>query len=353
MNDFDVDKYYEMNLLARCAHLHFRENKSQQEISKILGLTRSKVSRYMKRILDEGLIEIFFNFPELPELSARLCNKYGLRDAVVVPTSQYDSDKQGNGLGKQDYLKMDIGQAAARYFERVVGNNARIGISCGMTLYEMVRQIRETAAKEIKIYPLAADTSYESVDIFPNTLVGMLVAKLRPNATAYALPSQIIEDSSDVLKRREEILKQPRIKKIFDEAKKVDIAFIGVGAIEKGVPGFCMIAGQYNLSCEEIKEENEAVAEYNYALIDSKGKPLAEKSELRSNEKFQEVTNRIISVPLKTIRELAEKHGKLIVCLAGGENKVDGIHAVLEGKLANVLITDYETAMHLLKLPES
>lgn len=335
-NNIDAEKYNEMNLLARCAHLHYRKNLPQQEIAEHLGLTRSKVSRYMKRIVDEGLVEISFNFPELPELAARLCNKYGLRDAVVVPT------------GESKYLKADIGQAAARYFERVVGNDARIGISCGMTLYEMVRQIRETSAKDIKIYPLAADNSYESVDIFPNTLVGMLVAKLRPNATGYALPAQITEDSSEVLKRREEILNQPRIKEIFDQAKKVDIAFIGVGTIENGVPGFCMIAEENGLNCSDITKKTEAVAEYNYSLIDSEGKPLREKSEMRSNKKFQEVTNRIISVPLETIREQSEKHGKLIVCLAGGQSKVAGISAVIKGKLANVLITDFETAIKIL-----
>lgn len=347
-NNFDADKYYEMNLLARCAHLYFRKDKSQQEISKILGLTRSKVSRYMKRILNEGLVKISFNFPELPELAARLCNEYGLRDAVVVPTSQYDSDKQDDNFSKRDYLKADIGQAAARYFGRVVGNGARIGISCGMTLYEMVRQIREASVKDIKIYPLAADSSYESVDISPNTLVGMLVAKLRPNAIGYALPAQITDDSSVVLKRKGKKLPS-KIEDILSEAGEVDIAFIGIGAIKKGVPGFCMIAEQYNWSCEEIREQTSAVADYNYSLIDFEGKTLTEETELNANEKFQEITNRIISIPLETIQKLALQHGKLIVCLAGGKEKVAGIRAVLKGNLANVLITDFDTASKLLE----
>jgi deoxyribonucleoside regulator len=333
---FDIDKYQEINLLARCAHLHYRENEPQQKIAEILGLTRSKVSRYMKRILNEGLVEISFNFPELPELAARLCNKYGLRDAIVIPT------------GEEKYLKADIGQAAARYFERVVGNGARIGISCGMTLYEMVRHIRETSAKNIEIYPLAADTLYESVDISPNTLVGMLVAKLRPNAIGYALPAQIVGNSAEVSKRRNEILANKEIADIFSKAENVDIAFSGVGAIEKGVPGFCMIAEKYGLLCDDIIKKIPAVAEYNYALIDEKGKPLTENPNLDDDEKFQEITNRIISVELETLKELAGTHGKLIVCVAAGSEKVAGIYAVLNGKLANVLITDCETAKALL-----
>jgi DNA-binding transcriptional regulator LsrR (DeoR family) len=332
----ELNQYQEINLLARCAHLYYRKNKSQQEIAKALSLTRSKVSRYMKRLLTEKWVEISFDFPVLPELAARLCVKYGLRDAVVVPT------------GEKEYLKADIGQAAARFFERVVGNNASVGLSCGMTLYEMVRQISRTSAKDIKIYPLAADSSYESVDIFPNTLVGMLAAKLRPQATAYALPAQMPDDSSKLLQRRKEILAQPNIKKILSEAEDVDIAFIGVGAIESGVLGFCSVAEQYGWSCGEIREQTGAVADYNYTLIDDQGKSLMEKPEASKNKKFEEITNRIINISLESVRRITTRHGKFIVCLAGGKDKLTGIHAVLKGGLANVLITDFETAIALL-----
>ncbi len=340
MKNLDSDRYWEINLLARCAHLYFAENKSQLDIAKTLDLTRSKVSRYMKRIVDEGLVEISFNFPPLPEIAARLCLKFGLRDAVVVPT------------GEQNQLKADIGQAAARYFERIVGDGAEIGISCGVTLYEMVRQIRETSARDLNIYPLAADTSFESVDIIPNTLVGMLVAKLRPHAIGYALPAQIVEKPIDVLKRRRAILSHPRIKAIFEKSKQVDIAFIGVGTIKNGVPGFCMIAEDYGLYCEDIVRTTDAIAEYNYSLIDTHGKELTGKPELKLNAKFREVINRIICVPLATLQTLASKQGKLIICVAGGEEKVLGINAVLKGRLANVLITDFSTAKALLERVE-
>jgi DNA-binding transcriptional regulator LsrR (DeoR family) len=331
----DLERFHELNLLARCAHLHFRENRSQQEIAKILGLNRSKVSRFMKRLVSDGYVEIKFSFPQMPELAGKLCEKYGLRDAVVVPT------------GQPEYLRADIGSAAARYFERVVGDGASVGVSCGMTLYEMVREVRKIDAKGLTIYPLAADISYESVDIFPNTLVGMLVAKLRPNAVGYAFPAQIIEKQGDVIKRRREILEQPRIKKIFEASSNVDVAFIGVGAIKDGVPGFCMIAQDYGLRCADILRETDAVAEYNYALVDSDGRSLAGNPQLKPNDKFQEVTNRILSVSIEVLKELAARHGKLVVCVAGGDDKLSGIRAVLTGSLANVLITDFETGVAL------
>lgn len=333
----ELNQYQEVNLLARCAHLYYRENKSQQEIAQILSLTRSKVSRYMKRLLVEKWVDISFDFPVLPEVAARLCIEFGLRDAVVVPA------------GEKKYLKADIGQAAARFFERVVGDKASVGLSCGMTLYEMVRQIRQTSAKEIKIYPLAADNSYESVDIFPNTLVGMLAAKLRPEATAYALPAQMPDDSSKLLQRRKEILAQPQIKKILSEAENVDIAFIGVGKVKTGVLGFCTVAEQHGWSCGEIEKQTKAVADYNYTLIDENGKSLTEKPEASENKKLQEITSRIVNVPLDNIRRLTSRYGKFIVCLAGGNDKLEGIRAVLKGGLANVLITDFETAIALLE----
>lgn len=88
---------------------------------------------------------------------------------------------------------------------------------------------------------MGADNTCKSLDLFPSTLAGMIVAKFNFQANAYALPAQILESlktSKEVRKRREEILEQSETGHIFKEAQNADIAFIGVRKIRAETPGF-------------------------------------------------------------------------------------------------------------------
>ena len=91
-----------------------------------------------------------------------------------------------------------------------------------------------------------------------------------------------------------------------------------------------------------------AVTEYNYVPIDKDGVSLAEKSELKKNKQFQQITNRILNVQLEFFERLTTQHGKYVISIAGGQDKEKGILAVLKVKLANVLITDSETTIKIL-----
>ena len=182
--------------------------------------------------------------------------------------------------------------------------------------------------------------------MFPNTIVGLLAAKYRPNVKAYALPAQVLATAPNVAKWRKEILAS-KAGEIFDSAHNVDVAFSGLGTINNDTPGFCAFAEQNGFPLKDIKRLG-AVAEYNYVPIDKDGIPLSEKPELKDNEKFQEITDRILNVKLDVFEKLSAQHGKYVVCIAGGKGKDEGITAVLKAKLANVLITDSETAISLL-----
>ncbi|MGI8467321.1 MAG: sugar-binding transcriptional regulator [Pyrinomonadaceae bacterium] len=330
----DFDSYMEMSEMVRSAQLYYRHGEQQSRIAEILGIPQAKVSRLLKQARENEYIKINFNFPAILDLSVKLIERFNLRDAIVAPT------------GEADHLKEDLGWAAARYFERIVGNGAKIGLSCGHTLYQMVAQIREGGKENLEIFPLASDSTYESVDLFPNTLVGLLAAKYRPNVKAHALPAQILATAPNVEKWRKEILAS-RAGEIFASAHNVDVAFSGLGTINNDTPGFCAFAEQNGFPLKEIKKLG-AVAEYNYVPIDKDGVSLADKPELKKDKRFQEITNRILNVRLDTFRKLSAQHGKYIVCIAGGETKENGIRAVLKAKLANVLITDSETAVKLL-----
>jgi deoxyribonucleoside regulator len=332
MLDRDLDGYQEMKEMVRCVQLHFRHQKQQREIAAQLGISPSKVSRLLKRAYQEGIVRVHINLPPMPRLATALIEQYGLRDAVVIPSGQ-GSD-----------LKEDLGIAAARYFEKIAGDGVKVGLSCGYTLYYMIKHLREGWIKDLKIYPLSAESTLRLVDLFPNTLVGMMAAKYRPEVTAYALHAQLIGPLEDIDRERQVLLDRPEIRQIYGEAHEVDVAIVGIGAVGPETPGFCSIAEYHGVPPQKLKAMK-VVGEINYQPFDGSGH-LVREAELEG------LTKRVIAVPAERLREMTRQHGKLVIAVAGGGYKLEAIRGALLGKLCNVLITDEEVAQALVREPQ-
>jgi deoxyribonucleoside regulator len=329
MLDRDFDNFQEMKEMVRCVQLYFRHQKQQREIAQQLNISPSKVSRLLKRAYEEGIVRVHVTLPPLPRLAAALIEQYGLRDAVVIPT------------GQRSDLKEDLGIAAARYFEKVAGNGVKVGLSCGSTLYYMIKHLREGLIKDLKIYPLSAESTLHLVDLFPNTLVGMMAAKYRPEVTAYALHVQLIGPLEAIDRERQTLLNRPEIRKIYEEAHEVDVAVVGIGAVGQETPGFCSIAEYYGISPQKLTGMK-VVGEINYQPFDGKGH-VVRQAELDT------LTKRVIAVAAERLREMTRQHGKLVIAVAGGSYKLEAIYGALTGKLCNVLITDEEVAQALIR----
>src|SRR3972149_8973321 len=116
--------------MVQCVQLYYRQQKHQKEIAKALGSSSSKVARLLKRAFADGLIRVETDLPKHPSLEAELTERFGLKDAVVIPT------------GDEQEIKEDLGAAAARYFEKVAANGDRAGLSWGFTRFPTPRQLK-------------------------------------------------------------------------------------------------------------------------------------------------------------------------------------------------------------------
>ncbi len=188
----------ELRQMVRCVQLYYRSQRHQNEIARELGMSSSKVSRLLKRAFAEGVVRVEIELPKRPRLEAALVERFQLRDAVVIP------------FGEARDLKEDLGVAAARYFEKVAADGVRVGLSCGYTLYYVIRALRERRFRDLELYPLSAESTLQLVDLFPNTLVGMMAAKYRPHVHAYALPGQVLGSLAEIQRDRRRLLRGQR-----------------------------------------------------------------------------------------------------------------------------------------------
>ena len=162
--------------MVQCLELYYRQARSQKDIATTLGVSAATVSRLLKRAFDAGFVRVELDLPRTEGMEAALAQAYGLREAVVVMAG-----------GRGD-LKAELGVAAAAYFEKIARNGMRVGLSCGFTLYQTIRALRERRLRDLSLFPLSGESTLKLVDLFPNTLVGMMAAKYRPHVRAYALP---------------------------------------------------------------------------------------------------------------------------------------------------------------------
>src|SRR5581483_3826253 len=298
------------------------------EIARELGLSSSKVSRLLKRAFAEGVVRVELELPKRPRLEAALVERFRLRDAVVIP------------LGEPRDLKEDLGTAAARYFEKVAADGARVGLSCGFTLYHLIHALRERRFRDLELYPLSGESTLQLVDLFPNTLVGMMAAKYRPHVRAYALPVQVLGSLAGARRERARLLQRGEVRRIYEAAGNVDIALVGIGMIGEATAGFCSLAEFYGVSVRRLRALG-VVGEINYHPFDRSGE-LIERRELRP------LTRRVLAIPPSRLRELSARYGKLVIAVAGGRDKRDAILGAMRGRFANVLVTDEESAEALL-----
>src|SRR5205807_3912433 len=285
--------------------------------------------RLLKRAYDAGFVRVELDLPRMAELEAALVERHGLRDAVVVATG-----------GRGD-IKEELGAAAAAYFEKIAANGMRVGLSCGFTLYQTIRQLRERRFRDLALYPLSGESTLKMVDLSPNTLVGMMAAKYRPHVSAYALPVQHLLSLREIERERRRLLRDPEIRTIFEAAQAVEIALVGIGVIAEQTPGFCSLAESYGVSVKRLRQLG-VVGEINYQPFDAEGR-IVDRPEL------QVLMHRILSVEGSRLQTLSRRPDRHVVAVAGGRAKLDAVRGALAGRLMNVLVTDEDLAGALLR----
>src|SRR5262245_43488666 len=314
----------ELRQTVHCLELYYRQGKSQKDIATSLGVSAATVSRLLKRAFDDGLVRVELDLPRREQLEAGLVERFGLRDAVVVPAG-----------GRGD-VKEELGTAAAAYFEKIAANGLRIGLSCGFTLYQTIRQLHERRFRDLALYPLSGESTLELVDLFPNTLVGMMAAKYRPHVRAHALPVQHLSSLRDIERERRRLLRDPEVRRIYERAQDVDIALVGIGLIGEGTPGFCSLAESYGVSVERLRQLG-VVGEINYQPFDAHG-AVVDQPELRA------LMRRILSVEAQRLQALSRREDRHVVAVAGGRPKIAAILGALRGRFMSVLVTGEEFA---------
>jgi hypothetical protein len=92
----------------------------------------------------------------------------------------------------------------------------------------------------------------------------------------------------DIERERRRLLRDPEVRRIYELARDVDIALVGIGLIGDQTPGFCSLAESYGVSVRRLRQLG-VVGEINYQPFDARG-AVVDQPELRA------LMRRILSV---------------------------------------------------------
>ena len=121
-------------LIYKCCDLYYRQEKSQQEICDLFGVSRPSVSRMLKSGRELGIVRIEIVNPDATaygQLERQLEDAFSLKEAIVVCDSPSQSGAE-TGCGA-------LGSAALSYLARVLHNGDYVGISMGWTLLQTIK----------------------------------------------------------------------------------------------------------------------------------------------------------------------------------------------------------------------
>lgn len=310
-----------LRLITKIAALAHEEGLSQGEISARLNLSQARVSRYLKAAVAEGIVRTVVVQPSgiYVGLEKALEQKFKLREVVIV------EHMEGTNLSAS------LGSAAATYLETTLTTKEHVGISSwSATLLSTVEAMRSRPRKVVnEVIQLIGGIGSPQAQIRASRLVAHLAALT--SATPHYIAAPGVASSKEV---KNAFLSDPAVASTMEAWKRVTTLLVGIGAFPAS-PLFAASGNALNEEEEAQLAKEGAVGEICLRYFDRNG-----------NAMNPHIEERVISIEAQTMKTIPRRIG-----VAGGELKLNAIRAAIEGGWVNVLITDAETARHLLEPP--
>lgn len=304
--------------IRHAAALYYEQGLSQQEISRILGCSHSTVSRLLSDARELAIVEFRINRPvaNMPDLSAELRRKFGLRDAVVAL-----------GAGTEELTARNVGLAGAEFLTGVIDDGMKVGVTWGRTLSEVLRVMEPQPLEDVEVVQMAGSLGPGASEEYgpgPAVRLAMLL-----NASCRLILAPAVVDSEEA---RNLFLRQPQIRDALRHAGRVDVIIQGIGSLSSGMSS--LRRAGYITREERLEAQAAGAVGHVFArMIDIEGREVSD------------ISKRVIGIPLENMRNAGWSIG-----IGAAPGKAPAILGALRGKYFNAVVIDEYSAREVLKL---
>ncbi len=305
-------------LLAEVASLYYEENYNQEQIAKMIGVSRSGVSRLLTRSRELGLVDIHVHQPLRTSVPLRdeLVQRFGLQDAQVLLTTS-----------PGETILSHVGALAARYIDRRIQESASsqsketqtIGISWGTSMLEMLKILRPRRRLPLNIVQLMGSVGATALLESDGPEMARQLTNAYGGRCYYVHAPLLVADSLV----RDGLLQERNLHQSFQMMEQMDMAVVGIGGVHPEASGLFR-AGYLSEDELQMLRDQGAVGDICGWYFDIDGH-ICE----------TEMLNRTIAVPFETLRKVP-----LVVAVAAGVTKTEAVLGALRTGVIKVLITD-------------
>jgi DNA-binding transcriptional regulator LsrR (DeoR family) len=296
-------------LVVTAAHLYYVEDRSQEEVAKQLGISRSTVSRLLAEARRSGVVRIEVTAqPPVVGLEDELAQQLGLEQVYIAPGTAAPNDPGA-------VLASAVGQAL---LDSKLNAGDALLVSWGRATWSL-SHADLPAIPGVVVVPALGGLNDEQPWVQTNEIARRIAARLEGSVLllhAPAVPSAELRDS---------LLTDESIRAALTRWDDAAAALVGIGAWSQAQPEPPSLL---SLDAQTLQASAGDVAG---RLFDADGAPMPYATEPR-----------LLGISRE---QLARVHRRIGVAV--GTQKVEAIVAAARSQLVNVLVTDIITASAL------
>lgn len=314
----------ELKLMLKVAHYYYDDRMTQAEIAKKLSLSRLKINRMLKKMLEEGIVKIEINdyLCKDLELERKLERLYGLRSVSVLP---------GDGGSN---LRERLGAFAAGEVFQFLRANMNVALGWGETLWQMVEHLRTDKKMNINAYQVVGGFENQHLEgealrrsVKRSDLVTINFAQ-KLGGVPHLFRCNIFVDNFETKKT---LMAEQFIRDNIREIESCDAVILTASGLDPALTPFRQ--GIMSLDDYNSLKARGAVGFMAFNFVNSSGEYVE-----------CPIEERKIAPTLEQIRQIP-----IIIVVSGSKANHEVIKALARSQMVDVLITDRGTAQHLLK----
>ncbi|MGP9694263.1 sugar-binding transcriptional regulator [Brachybacterium sp. AOP25-B2-12] len=306
--------------VVQAARLYHEDGLSQTEVARVLGLSRSNVSRILAQAKERGIVEITITDPDAPPvrddaLGEALAARFALTEAVVV------TGGRGQALDS-------VARAAAALLRERAPSLRSIGVSWGQSVQSVVAHLEPVRLRPApRVLPLVGGMSdldqLDSGDSVLRVLAARLGARPEPLFAPAILESAAASST---------LLRETSIRSVLAAAAEVELALVGIGST--GLHSSPRLLEAMALTAEEraIVHAQRPAGDVCGRFVDLDGTPLGPPT-----------ADRVLAVSFPQLARIPE-----VVAVAAGAEKAPGVLGVLRSGALDTIVLDVHLARAVL-----
>ncbi len=310
----------DLEMMRLVAELYYLRDRSQPEIAELTGFSVSKVSRLLAQARDQGVVRITVEPApdQLMPLAAELGGRLGVR-VQLTP---------GRATTPTIAARL-CGIAAAPFIDSLLPASGVVGVAGGYTLQALAEALPQRQLPDLIVLPLIGGWDPRNPHLETNELVRRIGERLGAATRLLHAPGLLDSEST-----KRALLEESGVRATTMYWERLDVAILGVSGGPSARPGYGTVMDRLDETGRADLVEKGVVGDVAGYLVRLDGSFVE-----------NEWTMRTIAIPADLLRRTP-----LVVAIAAGSNKVEGIIGSARAGILHVLVTDVPTAEAALRL---